>query len=228
MASQSIRRTGYDFNIVYVNTTKFGNTDILSRLIDQHVKPEEDFVVASIITENDRMKAIARSFVYWPSIDSDIAAHVKACRHCAVAAKSPPKAPPLSWPKSTYPWQRVHIDYTGPIEGEYFLLSVDSYSKWVEIVRTKSITATATIGILRSLFVRLGMPETLVSDNGTQFTSAEFAQFYLENGINHVTTAPFHPQSNGQAERFVDTFKRAVKKIRDFNKVLFASLRSRT
>ncbi|XP_065082308.1 uncharacterized protein K02A2.6-like [Ochlerotatus camptorhynchus] len=267
----------YDFNIVYVNTTKFGNADILSRLIDQHVKPEEDFVVASIITENDvrsialdavnalplsfraiqhatrsdpvlskvyrfvqqgwpqlktaisdheiqlffnrsdslstvqgcvmfaerlviptdsrirclhsghpgiqRMKAIARSFVYWPSIDSDIAAHVKACHHCAVAAKSPPKAPPLSWPKSTYPWQRVHIDYAGPIEGEYFLLSVDSYSKWVEIVRTKSITATATIGILRSLFVRLSMPETLVSDNGTQFTSAEFAQFCLENGI---------------------------------------------
>ncbi|XP_055623649.1 uncharacterized protein K02A2.6-like [Toxorhynchites rutilus septentrionalis] len=302
----------YDFNIVYINTTKFGSADILSRLINQHVKPEEDFVVASIITENDvrsialdavtalplnfrtiqhatrsdpvlskvyrfvqqgwpqsktairnrslqqffdrsgslstvqgcvmfaerlvipsefrarclqhlhrghpgiqRMKAIARSFVYWPSIDSDIAAHVKACRNCAAAAKSPPKIPPLSWPKSTHPWQRVHIDYAGPIEGDYFLLSVDSYSKWVEIIRTKSITASATIGILQSLYARLGMPETLVSDNGTQFTSAEFAQFCLEYGVDHVTTAPFHPQSNGQVERFVDTFKRAIKKIRE-------------
>ncbi|XP_055614966.1 uncharacterized protein K02A2.6-like [Toxorhynchites rutilus septentrionalis] len=302
----------YDFNIVYINTSKFGNADILSRLINQHVKPEEDFVVASIITENDvrsialdavtalplnfrtiqhatrsdpvlsnvyrfvqqgwpqsktairdrslqqffdrsgslstvrgcvmfaerlvipsefrarclqhlhrghpgiqRMKAIARSFVYWPSIDSDIAAHVKACRNCAAAAKSPPKVPPLSWPKSTHPWQRVHIDYAGPIEGDYFLLSVDSYSKWVEIIRTKSITASATIGILQSLFARLGMLETLVSDNGTQFTSAEFAQFCLENGVDHVTTAPFNPQSNGQAERFVDTFKQAIKKIRE-------------
>ncbi|XP_062708139.1 uncharacterized protein K02A2.6-like [Aedes albopictus] len=301
----------YDFDIVYVNTEKFGNADVLSRLINQHVKPEEDFVVASVITENDvrsialdavdalplhfraiqqatrsdpvlskvyryiqqgwpnsktaiqdrevqrffdrsdslstvqgcvmfaerlvipsgfrmrclhhlhrghpgiqRMKAIARSYVYWPSIDSDIAAHVSGCRSCAAAAKSPPKSAPLSWPKSTHPWQRVHIDYAGPIEGEYFLLSIDSHSKWVEIVRTKSITASTTIGILRSLFARLGMPETLVSDNGTQFTSAEFAQFCLESGINHVTTAPFHPQSNGQAERFVDTFKRAIKKIR--------------
>ncbi|XP_062537880.1 uncharacterized protein K02A2.6-like [Armigeres subalbatus] len=162
-----------------------------------------------------RMKAIARSYVCWPSIDADITAHVKACSSCAAAAKSPPKSAPLSWPKSTHTWQRVHIDYAGPIEGDYFLLGIDSHSKWVEIVRTKSITTSATICILRSLFARLGMPETLVSDNGTQFTSAEFAQFCLENGVNHVTTAPFHPQSNGQAERFVDTFKRAIKKIRE-------------
>ncbi|XP_058814254.1 uncharacterized protein K02A2.6-like [Topomyia yanbarensis] len=162
-----------------------------------------------------RMKAIARSYVYWPSLDVDIVAHVSSCHHCAAVAKSPPRSAPLSWPKPTYPWQRVHIDYAGPIEGEYFLLSVDAYSKWVEIVKTKSTTAFTTINMLRSLFARLGMPETLVSDNGPQFASAEFDKFCLENGVNHITTAPYHPQSNGQAERFVDTFKRSVKKIRE-------------
>uniref|UniRef100_A0A8D8N962 Uncharacterized protein K02A2.6 n=1 Tax=Culex pipiens TaxID=7175 RepID=A0A8D8N962_CULPI len=80
-------------------------------------------------------------------------------------------------------------------------------------VKTNRITSVATIGMLRSVFARLGMPELLVSDNGTQFTSAEFLEFCTTNGIQHLTTAPFHPQSNGQAERFVDTFKRAVKKI---------------
>lgn len=121
----------------------------------------------------------------------------------------------MPWPKPICPWQRVHIDYAGPIDGDYYLLAVDFFSKWPEVIRSNRITAAATIGILRSIFARLGMPETLVSDNGTQFTSSEFAQFCVSNGIDHVTTAPFHPQANGQAERFVDTFKRANKKLEE-------------
>ncbi|XP_058456588.1 uncharacterized protein K02A2.6-like [Malaya genurostris] len=161
------------------------------------------------------MKAVARSYVFWPSLDVEIAEYVRTCVHCAAAAKSPAHIPPVPWPKSSSPWQRVHVDYAGPIDGEYFLLVVDSYSKWPEIVQTRRITSTATINILRGLFARLGMPEKLVSDNGTQFTSIEFKQFCAENGIDHVTTAPFHPQSNGQIERFVDTLKRAINKIQE-------------
>lgn len=162
-----------------------------------------------------RMKAIARSFVYWPCLDEEIISYVRACNGCASAARSPPKAAPVPWPKSTVPWQRVHVDYAGPLEGEYYLIVVDSYSKWPEILPTKSITSKATINLLRSVCINKGMPEVLVSDNGTQFTSAEFKEFCVENGVEHITTAPFHPQSNGQAERFVDTFKRAVKKIQE-------------
>ncbi|XP_065075510.1 uncharacterized protein K02A2.6-like [Ochlerotatus camptorhynchus] len=268
----------YDFDIEYVPTEKFGHADLLSRLISQHAKPEEDYIIASVTLEEDvrvvaqstqadpllrkvyryiqngwpqskqwmgafcfaerlvipskhqkrcldqlhrghpgmqRMKAIARSYVYWPSLDEDIVGYVKACAQCASVAKSPPHATPMPWPKTVGPWQRVHIDYAGPIDGDYFLIVVDSYSKWPEIVKTRSITSISTIAILRGLFARLGMPVTLVSDNGTQFTSAEFGKFCVTNGIEHLTTAPFHPQSNGQAERFVDTFKRAVKKIRE-------------
>ncbi|XP_052900198.1 uncharacterized protein K02A2.6-like [Anopheles moucheti] len=130
------------------------------------------------------------------------------------AAKSPPIAEPQSWPKPSKPWERVHIDYAGPIEGHYFLIVVDALSKWPEIVKTSTTTAMATISILRNIFARFGMPRKLVSDNGAQFTSEAFSDFCIHNGIEHVTTAPFHPQSNGQAERFVDTFKRALRKIR--------------
>ncbi|XP_061504929.1 uncharacterized protein K02A2.6-like [Anopheles gambiae] len=160
-----------------------------------------------------RMKSLARSYVYWPSIDSNISECVASCEKCQTAAKTPAHSPHVPWPKSSSPWQRVHIDYAGPVEGDYFLIIVDAYSKWPEVIKTSSTTASATIAILRGIFARFGIPVTLVSDNGTQFTSGIFADFCTSNGIQHLRTAPFHPQSNGQAERFVDTFKRAMKKI---------------
>ena len=69
-----------------------------------------------------------------------------------------------------------------------------------------------TITTLTSLFARYGLCEEIVSDNGPQFTSDEFAQFCARNGIRHIRTAPGHPQSNGQAERYVDTVKSALTK----------------
>lgn len=67
---------------------------------------------------------------------------------------------------------------------------------------------------MKDLMSRHGIPETIVSDNGTQFKSKEFAQMCEENGIEHLFSAPYHPQSNGQAERFVDTFKRTIGKLK--------------
>jgi transposase InsO family protein len=74
------------------------------------------------------------------------------------------------------------------------------------------ITTTATIEVLYSLFSRYGLCEEIVSDNGTQFTSNDFSDFCARHGIRHLRTSPGHPQSNGQAERYVDTVKSAIKK----------------
>ena len=61
------------------------------------------------------------------------------------------------------------------------------------------------------MFVRYGLPEQLVSDNGPQFTSTDFEWCMKQNGIKHIKTSPYHPASNGEAERFVQTFKRSLK-----------------
>ena len=65
--------------------------------------------------------------------------------------------------------------------------------------------------MLWSLFAKYGIPHTIVSGNGTQFTSAMFSQFCKNNGIHHKLSAPYHPSTNGEAERFVQTFKSSMK-----------------
>ena len=92
-----------------------------------------------------------------------------------------------------------------------FLIVVDAHSKWPEVIPMSSTTAPKTIAALQLLFAKYGLPEQLVSDNGSQFTSEEFAHFTKANGIKHIHSAPYHPSSNGLAERFVQTFKRAMK-----------------
>ncbi|XP_037931615.1 uncharacterized protein K02A2.6-like [Teleopsis dalmanni] len=124
-----------------------------------------------------RTKAIARNYVYWSNIDYDIEAMVKSCSNCAAAAKMPTKTTLHPWPKPSDSWERLHIDYAGPIDSYYYLVVIDAFSKWPEIIQTKSITATQTISSLKEIFARFGLPKTIVSDNGTQFVSHQFQQF---------------------------------------------------
>ena len=76
----------------------------------------------------------------------------------------------------------------------------------------QSTTAAKTIEELRNIFARNGIPHQLVSDKGPQFVSDEFRNFMKVNGIRQIRTAVYNPTSNGEAERFVQTFKNALKK----------------
>jgi hypothetical protein len=75
-----------------------------------------------------------------------------------------------------------------------------------------STTSTRTIEELRKLFAQYGLVQELVSDNGPQFTSSEFKTFLERNGVKHTLVPPYHPASNGQAERYVQTVKNSLKK----------------
>ncbi|XP_055714246.1 uncharacterized protein K02A2.6-like [Phlebotomus papatasi] len=158
-----------------------------------------------------RMKALARSYVFWPGIDEDIEEKVRHCSDCATASRSPVKTDLASWPLATRPWQRIHIDYA-KYKGEYFLLIIDAYTKWPEVFQTSSMTTSLTLQKLSEVFARLGLPEVIVSDNGTQFVSGEFQEYCRVNGIQHLRTCPYSPSSNGQCERLVDTLKRSLEK----------------
>ena len=113
----------------------------------------------------------------------------------------------MQWP--TRPWTKVHIDFAGPMDGKMFLIVIDSHSKWIEVFAMSSATSAATVRYLRQLIAQFGIPETIVSDNGTQFVAAEFKEFYQRNGIRHAQTAPYHAALNRLAERAVQLFKQA-------------------
>uniref|UniRef100_A0A8C8DDQ5 Integrase catalytic domain-containing protein n=1 Tax=Oryzias sinensis TaxID=183150 RepID=A0A8C8DDQ5_9TELE len=150
-------------------------------------------------------------------MDDQETQHVKGCQLCQSSDKTPvPAAAPLvpvSFPSS--PWDKMAIDVVGPFETaaldcKYAITLVDYHSKWSEVGFAASVTAQTVIYFLSSVFSRFGNPGTVVSDNGSQFTSAEFATFLLSRDIKHIRTSVYHPAANGAVERFHRVLKSCI------------------
>ncbi|XP_063363502.1 uncharacterized protein K02A2.6-like [Cydia amplana] len=162
-----------------------------------------------------RMKQLARSYFWWPGIDAEIEKITNDCLTCLSVRNNPTKGHQKSWPVAPSVWYRIHADYCGPFYNKMYLVVVDSYSKWPEVIEMNSITSSRTIEVFNSLFARHGYPVHLVTDNGPSFTSSEFKDFCKLKDIKHTFTPPYHPATNGAAERFVDIFKKHVLKIKE-------------
>ena len=119
------------------------------------------------------------------------------------------------------PWQRVMADHF-LWNGEDYLLTIDYFSRFIEVDRLRSTSSSTIATALSAHFSRLGIPEVLVSDNGPQFSSHTFAVFLARQGIDHRTSSPHHPQSNDMAERAVRMIKGMLSKARDLNEALLA------
>ncbi|XP_051784745.1 uncharacterized protein K02A2.6-like [Erpetoichthys calabaricus] len=161
-----------------------------------------------------QMKSLACSYVWWPGIDSQIELQAKSCHSCQSMQKEPGLAPLHPWMWPTSPWERIHVEFADPIEGNMYLVVIDAHSKWPEVHSMDNTTVGKTIQVLRSLFNRYDIPHILVSDNGPQFCSEEFSTFLKSNGVKHIRSAPYHPATNGLAESFVQTFKHSLKSSR--------------
>ena len=136
------------------------------------------------------MKPLARMYVWWPGIDSDIEKTVRHCQACQTVQSLPPHAPltPCQWPSR--PWTRLHLDFAGPFENHMFLILIDSRSKWIETFVTSGSTSSIVIHHLRQTFARFGLLETVVTDNSTCFVSEEYKGYLKGNGIRQVTSSP--------------------------------------
>ena len=84
------------------------------------------------------------------------------------------------WPKTDQPWSRIHIDFAGPLEDHYYLIVVDRYSKWPEVLRCKRPTTAVTIGFLHELFARFGVPDmplVIMAHNSHRLNSRIFVTY---------------------------------------------------
>ena len=158
-----------------------------------------------------KMKSVARNHLWWPGIDREIEEVTRSCEGCQQMKRNPKLTPLHPWEFPGGPWRRIHLDFAGPIEGKMLLVIVDAYSKWPEVVVMEEVTAERTVEELRNTLARWGLPLQIVTDNGPQFISETFRRFMKLNNIKHITTSPYHPATNGLAERFVQTLKQSLR-----------------
>ena len=158
-------------------------------------------------------KRRARDTLYWPGMNGQISDIVSQCSVCNQYRNAQPKEPMLGHDIPERPWQKVGADLYEFIKETYLLLT-DYYSKYVEISRLSSLTSASIISHMKGQFSRHGIPETLISDNGPQFSSAEFSEFASSYNFEHTTSSPTYAQSNGLVERMVQTTKNILKKAK--------------
>nr|XP_051222157.1 uncharacterized protein LOC127340450 [Lolium perenne] len=151
-------------------------------------------------------KALRHGF-YWPTAHSDAVDLVRACVGCQKYASqshmpgSALKTIPLTWPFAVWGMDMVGKFKTAPSGYTHLLVAVDKFTKWVEAKPIKKCDGKTATKFLWELIYRYGYPHSIITDNGTNFSKGEMADFCEENGIRLDLASVTHPESNGQAER---------------------------
>lgn len=155
------------------------------------------------------MKRRLRQKVWWPGMDREVERFVKSCKECILVSAQDPPEPLKRTAMPDKPWAHIAADFMGPLpSGHNLLVLVDYFSRFIEVIIMKEITAKLTVQALHESFCRYGIPETMRTDNGPQFVSELLSNFCTEHGIRLVRTTPYWPQANGEVERA----NRALKK----------------
>lgn len=153
----------------------------------------------------------ARECLYWPRMNAEITDYVSRCDVCQQYSTAQPCEPMMPLDVPDRPWQTISCDLFHWKNSEY-LVTVDHFSNVFEVDKLSSSTTQQVTRKLSSHFARYGQPETLVSDNGAQFTSSGFSKFMARWDMEHRTSSPHHQQGNGRAEAAVKIAKNLMTK----------------
>ena len=163
-----------------------------------------------------RTKQLAKDLVFWPGMNHEIEEVIAKCGTCQKYRNYQQKESlkePVQTPEQ--PWSTLAADLF-ELDGSKFMVVVDYYSEWIEVAEMKSgTTATQVIEKMKHMFMAHGIPHILLTDNGPPFGSAAFGDFARNFDFEHVTMSPYHSQTNGLAERAIQTLKKLMIKCRE-------------
>ena len=151
----------------------------------------------------------AKETVYWPGLNDQLENLILNCQLCLKYSKLKNKSTPhtaLGHEVPAVPWSKVATDIFH-YESQPYLLIVDYTSRFPIVRRLKLMSAQSVTEHFKSIFSEYGWPDTLVSDNGPCYTAEMFTNLMKEYPVNHITSSPHYPQSNGLAEKFVQIIK---------------------
>ncbi|XP_057294539.1 uncharacterized protein K02A2.6-like [Hydractinia symbiolongicarpus] len=171
----------------------------------------------------EKCKRRARQTVFWPKMNRDIEDFIKKCSTCQEMPPSKTNAPLLPYSSPDIAWQNVGTDLF-QYAGRSYLIVAYYYSLWTEVYLLNRPDAACVIEATKLIFSQHGIPETLVSDNGSQYASYQFKKFANEWGFNPITSNPRYPRSNDLAESMVKIVKRLIKKTQRSNEEFYLGL----
>ena len=150
-----------------------------------------------------KCKQFIRSRYWFPNMDSIIEKAVSKCLPCQAVVNTPVEEPTIVTELPEYPWQKIDLDFLGPLpSGDYLLVAIDEYSRFPEVFVTRSTAFNPTKKHLDKLLSSFGIPETIKSDNGPPFKSKQFKKYSRRMGFQHHRITPLHPKANGLVENF--------------------------
>ena len=159
----------------------------------------------------------ARDTVFWPNMNAEVRDQIQQCSVCNEFQVKNQKQPMQSHHLPDRPWSRVATDQF-KLFGKEFIVLVDFFSDFIEVKHLQENTSSVVIEFLKEQFSRYGIPDTLITDNGPQFTSDEFRHFLRDWEFLHVSSSPHHHKSNGKVESAVKVAKSLLKKAQKDNK----------
>ena len=170
-----------------------------------------------------KCKLWCKDTVYWLGINEPLEKLVLNCKLCLKYSKAKNKQPANMQKVPIYPWMKVATDIFH-FENDLYLLIINYMSRFPVVHKLTSTTTQQVASQMNLIFSEYGWPETIVSDNGPCYSAETLTKLMTDYSVNHITSSPHYPQSNGLAEKYVQIVKNLFYKAQEEGTDLYKSL----